>query len=326
MPWAIIFRAFSPFNLQPTHVGCYGLKRFSTFVFTAASILISDGQGRLKPSPGTFSVASMPSLLPLAISVIAWPSTSGARAEALGTRRLEIAFSIREKCFLENLVARRPTRVGFWKGCKPNSVCPACAGERIICLSGQYPKPGWLAPALERAAPRVSYWTLHPMGFSVPRRLRLERWALTPPFHPYPGCCQPWRYNSLWHFPSGRLAASPPACIPRALRSGVTRHRALWCSDFPPPARAGSDSPPFQNQRPAGNYGAAGAMARSAGDWRCPHLLSERGFVTRSGVIGKARGCGSQSRAPQIGKLPRDLPWQFFKSNRGGVWGVPPEP
>ncbi len=32
------------------------------------------------------------------------------------------------------------------------------------------------------------------MGFSVPPRLRLERWALTPPFHPYPGRCRPWRY------------------------------------------------------------------------------------------------------------------------------------
>jgi len=31
----------------------------------------------------------------------------------------------------------------------------------------------------------------------------------------------------------------------------VTRHRALWCSDFPPPSAQngdGSDSPPFQNQ------------------------------------------------------------------------------
>jgi hypothetical protein len=27
----------------------------------------------------------------------------------------------------------------FWKGCKPNSVFPA--GERIICLSSQYPEP-----------------------------------------------------------------------------------------------------------------------------------------------------------------------------------------
>jgi len=37
-----------------------------------------------------------------------------------------------------------------------------------------------------------------------------------------------------------------PAFLRR--RPRVTRHRALWCSDFPPPASAGSDPPPFQNQ------------------------------------------------------------------------------
>ena len=31
----------------------------------------------------------------------------------------------------------------------------------------------------------VSYLALHPMGFSVPPRLRAKRWAFTPPFHPY---------------------------------------------------------------------------------------------------------------------------------------------
>jgi hypothetical protein len=31
----------------------------------------------------------------------------------------------------------------------------------------------------------VSYLALHPMGFSVPRRLRFARCALTAPFHPY---------------------------------------------------------------------------------------------------------------------------------------------
>ena len=36
---------------------------------------------------------------------------------------------------------------------------------------------------------------------------------------------------------------------------------------------------------------------------RCPNLLSERGSVTRSRVIGRATGCGSQSRAPQIRTL-----------------------
>src|SRR5438876_936425 len=37
---------------------------------------MSGGQGRLKPSPGNFFVASKPSLLPLAISLLAWSSTS----------------------------------------------------------------------------------------------------------------------------------------------------------------------------------------------------------------------------------------------------------
>jgi hypothetical protein len=38
------------------------LKNFPTFAFTAASILMSGGQGRLKPSPGSFFVASMPEI------------------------------------------------------------------------------------------------------------------------------------------------------------------------------------------------------------------------------------------------------------------------
>jgi len=89
--------------------------------------------------------------------------------------------------------ARLPQR--FWKGCKPNFVCAPCGAERIICLSGQYPKPDCQAgtgkmPVLlrRRGAGRsgVSYLALLPMGFSVPRRLLVERWAFTPPFHPYP--------------------------------------------------------------------------------------------------------------------------------------------
>ena len=70
------------FQHEPSHVGCYELKSSSTFAFTAASILMSGGQGRLKPSPGSFFVASMPSLLPLAISLVAWSSTSDGGAHA----------------------------------------------------------------------------------------------------------------------------------------------------------------------------------------------------------------------------------------------------
>jgi hypothetical protein len=59
--------------------------------------------------------------------------------------------------------------------------------ERIICLSSRYPKPVCFR---KRGTSRssVSYLALHPMGFSVPRRLRFARWALTPPFHPYHNC------------------------------------------------------------------------------------------------------------------------------------------
>jgi len=32
----------------------------------------------------------------------------------------------------------------------------------------------------------IPYLALHLMGFSVPRRLRFARCALTAPFHPYP--------------------------------------------------------------------------------------------------------------------------------------------
>jgi hypothetical protein len=78
----------------------------------------------------------------------------------------------------------------------------------------------------------VSYWALHWMRFSVPPRLLLGRWALTPPFHPYPAlselnrtddCGKPpgrssseraGRFAFLWHCLSASLAAAPPACAP----------------------------------------------------------------------------------------------------------------
>jgi len=71
----------------------------------------------------------------------------------------------------------------------------------------------------------VPYLALHPMGFSVPPRLRLERWALTPPFHPYPAChfklkfqarrfvfCGTVRRDASRHrLP--RVSRNPPSCV-----------------------------------------------------------------------------------------------------------------
>jgi hypothetical protein len=53
-----------------------GLKSFFAFALTLSFILMSGGQGRLKPSPGNFFVASTPSLLPMAIWLVAWSSAS----------------------------------------------------------------------------------------------------------------------------------------------------------------------------------------------------------------------------------------------------------
>ena len=60
---------FQPFQVEPPHVGCYGLKSVSAFAFTAESILISGGQGRLKLR-GNLFVASIPSLLAMAVVFI----------------------------------------------------------------------------------------------------------------------------------------------------------------------------------------------------------------------------------------------------------------
>ena len=67
------------------------------------------------------------------------------------------------------------------------------AVERAIYLLRPNPEPQWDGPS------RVPYLVLLPMGFTMPPRLLLGRWALTPPFHPHPAnraVC------FLWHWPS----------------------------------------------------------------------------------------------------------------------------
>ena len=80
-----------------------------------------------------------------------------------------------------------------------------------------------------RAGPALpSYLALHHAGFSVPHALPRERWALTPPFHPYQRIVR----RHLAGFPARRHRAVPrrsifcgtfrerialPRCIPLAL-------------------------------------------------------------------------------------------------------------
>jgi len=120
----------------------------------------------------------------------------------------------------------------------------------------QQPVPGTCSAVrnVERAAPGFPIWPCTRWGFPC---LRACAWSggLLPHLFTLTGAsCETQAVSSLWHFPSARLAAWPPACIrqPAFLRRPppVTRHRALWSSDFPPPPDCSgeSDSPPFQNQ------------------------------------------------------------------------------
>ena len=128
----------------------------------------------------------------------------------------------------------------FWKGCKPNSVCTLASGENHL---SQQPIPGirfaFAKPGAGRSG--IPYLALHPMGFSVPRRLRFARCALTAPFHHHPNT----EMSGLSVFCGtvrrklSRLSARVYLCLATVIdrRYKVTRHRALWCSDFPPPSR-----------------------------------------------------------------------------------------
>jgi len=103
----------------------------------------------------------------------------------------------------------------------------------------------------------IPYLALHPMGFSVPRRLRFARCALTAPFHPYRRLLR--KTGGLIFCGTVRRAPtkrqSPPACIFVLRRSYTVAPELRGIAPFgvrtflPRPAvRYGSDSPPFQNQ------------------------------------------------------------------------------
>ena len=67
---------------------------------------------------------------------------------------------------------------------------------------------------------------LHRRRFFVPRHLRAGRWALTPPFHPYPRCLSARRrFVFCDTVRDARLSPNVPA--------HSTRHGAWRCSDFP---------------------------------------------------------------------------------------------
>jgi hypothetical protein len=125
---------------------------------------------------------------------------------------------------------------------------PKKSGERTICLSSRYPKP--VPRGGTRSGPLLGFlFGLAPDG--VFRALPVARQAVSSylAFSPLP------RLAAGRFIFCGTVRRKARASRPRLSSSGawrcdeVTRHRALWCSDFPPLIlTTRSDPPPDRNQ------------------------------------------------------------------------------
>ena len=161
------------------------------------------------------------------------------------------------------------------EGCSLRRLAPP-RRERVLAVAAV--KRQTAQTLTRRAGPALpSYLALHHAGFSVPHALLRERWALTPPFHPYQRIVR----RHLAGFPARRHRAVPrrfifcgtfrerialcrPKPASRGRSPGVTRRVALApddsgrCPDFPPALRLATLS-----QRSPGSP-ALGIVARTS--------------------------------------------------------------
>src|SRR5687768_4648284 len=159
---------------------------------------------------------------------------------------------------------RPPEPVGpggrCWSSRKPSSVSPAGgtlpSGEMVICLGWPLPDTSSSLPAAvpsplraqDRCGPHLAaYLALLRLGVAVPPLLPAARWALTPPFHPYP--------TAPLRGPAGGLLSVALSVAFR--RPGVTWQSALRSSDFPRGSLAATPRP----SRSASNTNVIGRMA-----------------------------------------------------------------
>jgi hypothetical protein len=111
---------------------------------------------------------------------------------------------------------------------KPSSVSGR-GRRRAISLGRRSPVASSSLPGVQatRAASHPCLALLR-VGFTMPSLLPATRWSLTPPFHP---CL-------CFAVARGAIGGLLSAALSSALRRpGVTRHPALWSSDFPRPPR-----------------------------------------------------------------------------------------
>src|SRR5581483_8554818 len=125
--------------------------------------------------------------------------------------------------------------------CKPGSVPPRENGTRRPFLwtghcwpvLATYPDDwaGEACPPGRNPKARRPDSVLLQAGLAMPSPSPGPRWALTPPFHPYPRAQGPRAVCFLWRYPWGHPRRALPAAF------------SPWSPDFPPPSH-GRERPP----------------------------------------------------------------------------------
>src|SRR5256712_1332388 len=153
---------------------------------------------------------------------------------------------------------------------------PAEAGRWSSLWDGCRQPPQAAYPQLERPGPGLAaYLALLRLGVAVPRLLPGARWALTPPFHPYP-----WIQGGLF---SVALSVA-------LRRPGVTWQSALRSSDFPRYAI----QPAHRDHRPHPSRPVSYRPAGAGGKARMRRRITR---ATLSGLSGPSAARGAQSSA-----------------------------
>ena len=91
---------------------------------------------------------------------------------------------------------------------------------RVVTRAPQAANPDvWGKSQTPGLPPRHPYLALLPVGLAVPLRLPVARWALTPPFHPYPSIRE--RAHGRFHFCGAFRRIAPPGRYPAPWPCGV---------------------------------------------------------------------------------------------------------
>jgi hypothetical protein len=158
-------------------------------------------------------------------------------------------------------------------------------------------RPG-IAGGLERPTRRLRtgrpqtppYLALLRAGFCLPHPLRAARCALTAPFHPYPST---WPERALPR--AEGLTRGGIFSVPLSFelpRPGITRHTALWSSDFPPPAIVSLSGQMADDGRPARCNGSLILAGRSRPILRVSRRSPAGCCIARA----SCRGCSAACR------------------------------